>query len=161
MASPLTVFDHLALHPLVADLPGRWIRRLAALGTSVTWPESTRLIREGTPLDHLWLPWSGVVMLDFHLPGHGDVPITLTGGGGVLGWSSLIPPYRSTIGAFIVEECHAVELRAGGLRNLIAEEPALGFELTDRLLTIAADQLHAAHQRVADLHSLHPADRPG
>ncbi|MBM2616410.1 cyclic nucleotide-binding domain-containing protein [Actinoplanes sp. LDG1-06] len=162
MVSDITVFDRLALHPLVADMPGFWLRRLAALGTAVTWPAATRLIREGAPLDKVWLPWTGVVLIDMYVPGRGDVPITVTGADGVLGWSGLIPPYRSTVGAFVVEECRAVELRAGGLRNLIAEDPAIGAEFTGRLLSIATNQLHAAQRRIADFRRPSAAGRgPG
>lgn len=161
MSSPLTVFDRLALHPLLADLPGSWLRRLARLGTAVRWPASTRLMREGTPLDRLWLPWSGTIMIDLHVPGRGDVPITVTGADGVLGWSCLIPPFRSALGAFVVEQCEAVELRGGGLRNLLSEDPVLGAELTGRLLTVAHKQLHATQQRVADLGRLAAAEPRG
>ena len=152
MTSSLTVFDHLALHPLVADLPARWLAELATCGTPVVWPTSTRLLREGSPADRLWLLWSGSVLLDFHVPGVGNVPIELIGADGVVGWSCLIPPYRSTVGALVVAECRAIELRGAPVRELIAGDPMFGVELTTRLLMVAAQRLKAARQRVIDLY---------
>ena len=37
--------------------------------------EGGRLMREGSPADQFWLLFSGVVELDFHVPGNGSVPI--------------------------------------------------------------------------------------
>jgi CRP/FNR family transcriptional regulator, cyclic AMP receptor protein len=158
MTSSLTVFDHLALHGLVADLPSRWLQRLAACGSSVAWPTSTRLLREHSPADHLWLVCSGVVQLDFHVPG-GDVPIERIGADGVLGWSCLVRPFRSSVGAFVVEECKAVELRAGPLRELIAEDPMFGLEFTTRVLSVASQRLRVARERAADLRLAHGSGR--
>lgn len=159
--SSLTVFDHLALHPLVADLPTGWLSGLAQCGTSVVWPTSTRLLREGSPTDQLWLLWSGAVLLDFHVPGGGDVPLERIGADDVLGWSCLIPPYRSTVGALVVSECAAIELRAAPLREFIASDPMFGVEFTTRLLTVAAQRVRVARQRVTDLYGRAATCQPG
>ncbi|MEV4351448.1 Crp/Fnr family transcriptional regulator [Actinoplanes sp. NPDC049596] len=150
MTTSLTVFDNLALHPLIADFPARWLHRLAACGTPARWPASTRLLREGHPGDQLWLISAGLVQLDFHVPG-GDVPIERIGGGDVVGWSCLVPPFRSTVGAFVVEDCHTIELRAGAVRELIAEDPMFGLAFTNRILAVAQRRLRTARGRVADL----------
>ncbi|GAA0505066.1 hypothetical protein Ade02nite_71190 [Paractinoplanes deccanensis] len=148
MTASLTVFDHLTLHGLVADLPSGWLHRLAACGMPVVWPAGTRLLREGAPADHLWLVRDGLVRLDFHVPG-GEMPIELIGADGVVGWSCLVPPFRSTVGAFVVAECHTIELRAGALRGLISEDPMFGLEFTTRMLAVAQQRLNAARRRIA------------
>ena len=148
--SSLTVYDHLALHPMVADLPAGWLRRLAAYGTFVAWPASTRLLRVGGPVDRLWLLCSGAVVLDLHVGDLGDVPIETLAVGGVVGWSCLIPPYRSTVGAGVTEECRAIEIGAAPLRELIAEDPAFGLEFTTRMLDVAAQRMRAAQRRLTD-----------
>jgi CRP/FNR family transcriptional regulator, cyclic AMP receptor protein len=149
--STLTVYDRLALHPLLADFPAGWLRRLSVCGTMVRWPASTRLLRVGSPVDQLWLLWSGAVTLDFHVPGLDDVPIETIGADAVVGWSCLIPPYRSTVGAFVVDECQAIEIRAAPLRGLIAEDPAFGLTLTSRMLEVAAQRLRTAQRRLTEL----------
>jgi CRP/FNR family transcriptional regulator, cyclic AMP receptor protein len=154
----LTVFDRLALHPVVAGMPAGWLHELAACGRPVGWPAGTRLLREGSPVDQLWLLWSGAVVVDWHVPGRGDIPIDHIGPGGVLGWSCLLPPFRSGTGALAVAECRAVALRTVALRELIGGNPALGAELTRRMLAVATGQLRAARIRAAGIGS-GPSDR--
>ncbi|GIF02072.1 Crp/Fnr family transcriptional regulator [Paractinoplanes rishiriensis] len=152
MTSSLTVFDHLVLHPFAADLPGAWLRGLAACARPATWPVDTRLAREGSPADQFWLLESGTVELDFHVPGHGDVPFQRLGAGRLLGWSWLVPPYRWVCGARVLQQCGAIELRATAVRELAAADPEFGVALTTRVLTGAVHQLQTARQRVAERH---------
>jgi CRP-like cAMP-binding protein len=158
----MTVFDQLAMHPAVADLPGDWLHQLAACGREVTWPAWTRLLRERDTADAFWLIRSGVVELDFHLPGLGDLPIERIGAGSLLGWSWLIPPYRSTLGVLVVEQCAAIELRAAPVRELIAGDPVFGAAFTTRVLAGAAQRLRAARRRAIDLQlpARHAPSRP-
>lgn len=149
MTASLTIFDHLALHDAVADFPAAWLHRLAACGSVVSWPESARLLREGSPVDRFWLLNSGAVQLDFHIPGRGDLPFETLGDGDVVGWSWVIPPYRSTVGALVVEPCEAIEMHADAVRELIGQDPRLGVELTTRMLVLAEQRLRTARQQVA------------
>jgi CRP-like cAMP-binding protein len=145
----MTVYDELALHPAVVDLPGVWLRRLADSATSVTLPRWARLAREGSPADRFWLLLDGTVVLDFRIPGRGNLPVGRVRAGDLLGWSWLIRPYRWTTGAAVVEQCRAIELRASPVRELIAEDPAFGAALTARVLAGATERLQVIRQRLA------------
>jgi CRP/FNR family transcriptional regulator, cyclic AMP receptor protein len=149
----LTVFDHLALHPFLADLTSDWLHRLAARGRAVMWPATRRVFREDAPADRFWLLCSGTVALDFHVPGRGDVVIERVGDGGVIGWSWLIEPHRWTLGAVAAEDCRAIEFDARGVRNLLAEHPDLGREVTARFLEVMADRLQASRRRLIELYA--------
>lgn len=61
MTSSMTLFDRLAAHPLMADLPPAWLHQLAVHGRPVSWPAGSRLLREGSPADRFWLLSSGQV----------------------------------------------------------------------------------------------------
>src|SRR3954452_7642124 len=102
--APLSVFDQLVLHPLARDLPLGRLRRLAVHGRPVLRHTGYRLFREDGPADRFWLLRSGVVALDFSVPGRGDVVIERVGADGVVGWSWLIPPYRWTLGAVVAQD---------------------------------------------------------
>ena len=155
--APLTVFDQIALHPFLGDLPTGWLRRLAPHARMVLRHPGARLFAQDGPATSFWLVRSGAVSLELHVPGRGDVVIERVGAGGVVGWSWLLPPYRWTLGAVVAAECRAVELGAAGVREAIAEDPDLGRELTARFLTVTADRLQAARRRVAELYA-YPAD---
>jgi CRP-like cAMP-binding protein len=153
----LTVFDQLALHRFLADLPTGWLHRLAVHGRPVMWPAARRVCREDGRAERFWLVESGAVALDFHVPGRGDVVIERIGTGDVLGWSWLIEPYRWSLGAVTTDDCRAIEFDAPGVRALIAEEPDLGRELTARFLTVMAHRLQTARGRLVELYA-YPAD---
>jgi len=153
----LTVFDLLALHGFVADLPAEQLRRLAAHGRPVFHASGTRLMREDTPANRFWLVHTGTVALDFHVPGRGDIVIERIGSGAVLGWSWLLAPYRWRFGAVVVEDIRAVEFDAAGVRALIAEDCELGRDLTTRFLAVMAERLQAARHRLIELYA-YPSD---
>src|SRR3954469_17031824 len=99
----LTVFDLLASHHFIADLPSPWLHRLAARGRPVFRSCGQRLFREGGVADRFWLLHSGAVAIDFPVPGRGDIVIERLGPGTVVGWSWLRPPYRWRFGAVVAE----------------------------------------------------------
>jgi CRP-like cAMP-binding protein len=156
--APLSVFDQLVLHPFFGDLPAGPLRRLAVHGRPMMRHTGHRLFREEGPADRFWLLRSGVVALDFHVPGRGDVVIERVGAGNVVGWSWLLPPYRWTLGAIVAEDCHAIEFDAVRVRSLISEDPDLGRELTARFLAVMGSRLQAARHRLVELYAY--PDRP-
>jgi CRP-like cAMP-binding protein len=151
--APLTVFDQMALHPFLSDLPSGWLRRLAVHGHMVLRHPGYRLFTEDAPADHFWLLRSGAISLEFHVPGRGDIVIERIGGDGVVGWSWLLPPYRWSLAAVVADECRAIEFDAAGVRRLIAEDPDLGRDLTTRFLAVTAERLRAARHRLVDLYA--------
>ena len=156
----LTIFDHVAMHPFLANLPAGWQQRLAVHASPVMRPVGRRLFREGGSADRFWLLQSGDVALDFHVPGRGDVVIEHIGAGGVLGWSWLFAPCRWTLGGIVAQDCRALQFDAAAVRALIDEDPALGRELMTRFVAVVAGRLQAARQRLADLYA-YPADVSG
>jgi len=153
----LSVFDLLVMHPLAADLPAGWLRRLALHARPVYHVAGFRLFREEAPADRLWLVHSGDVAVDLHVPGRGDIVVERLGAGAVVGWSWLLPPYRYRFGAIVAEDIRAVEVDAAHVRSLIAEDAELGRELESRLLTVVADRLLAARNRLIELYA-YPGD---
>jgi CRP/FNR family transcriptional regulator, cyclic AMP receptor protein len=151
--SPLTVFDLLAMHEFVDDLPVGWLHRLATAGTPVFHPAGTRLFREDSAADQFWLVHSGVVAVDFHVPGRGDIVIETIGAGQVLGWSWWRPPHRWRFGAVVAESVRGVELDARLVRELMAEAPDFGLEISARLLDVVAERLQAARHRLVELYA--------
>lgn len=154
----LTVFDQIAMHAFLGDLPSGWLRRIAVYGRPVMRHPGTRLFAEGDPAERFWLVHSGVVALDFFVPGRGHVRLEQIAADSVLGWSWLVPPHRCTLGAVVAQEMSAVEFRAAGVRSLIGADPDLGRELTQRFLTVVAGRLSASRHRLATMYALSPPE---
>ncbi|UQU61839.1 cyclic nucleotide-binding domain-containing protein [Couchioplanes caeruleus] len=149
--SSLTVFDLLVLHPFLAGMPGARLRQVAGYGRPVVWPPGYRVFREDSPAANLWLLTAGEVDLDFSVPGRGEVVIGQVGGGELLGLSWLQPPRRWSVGAVASTQCHAVELEARGLRNLMAEDCAAGTDLAERFLRVLGRRLSEARRGLIPL----------
>jgi len=152
MAS-LSVFDLLAMHDFVADLPSARLHRLARAGRPVFQGAGTRLFREDAVADRFWLVHSGAVAIDFHVPGRGDIVIERIGPGTVVGWSWSRPPYRWRFGAVVAEDIRAVEFDAAQVRALMDDDPGLGREIDRRLLDVVGDRLQAARHRLVELYA--------
>jgi len=149
----LSVFDLLAMHDFVADLPATWLHRLAPAGRPVFHSGGTRLFREDTGADKFWLLHTGAVAIDFHVPGRGDIVIERLGPGTVVGWSWSRPPYRWQFGAVVAADVRAVEFDAVRVRRLLAEDAELGREIDARLLDVVAARLRAARHRLVELYA--------
>jgi CRP/FNR family cyclic AMP-dependent transcriptional regulator len=149
----LSVYDQLAMHDFAADLPAGWLHRWAEHGRPVFHASRHRLFRSGDAANTFWLINSGAVVLDFPVPGRGDIVIDRLRHGSVVGWSWLIPPYRWRFGAMVAEDVHAIEFNAAQVRDMIADDPEIGRDLNARFLTVLADRLHASRARVAELYA--------
>ncbi|BEL05144.1 hypothetical protein Q0Z83_033350 [Actinoplanes sichuanensis] len=152
----LTTFDMLALHPLFADLPTAWLRRLTAHGRPVEYERGFRLFGADAPVERMWLLLSGSVLLDLPVPGRGDVPVDRCEG--FVGWAALARARRWDFGGVAGEDLYAVEFRATGLRDQLADDPDLRGEFYARLITVADDGLRSLRLRVAGL-TIPPPDR--
>lgn len=152
----LSVFDVLVLHPVVGDLPATWLSRLASHARQACHITDHRLLREDEPADRFWLVRSGMVAIDLHVPGRGDIVVEELGAGSVVGWSWLIPPYRCRYGAIVTDDIRAIEFNAAGVRSMIAEDAELGCELQSRMLAVMADRLETARNRLIELDAYPP-----
>jgi CRP-like cAMP-binding protein len=151
--APLSIFDQLVLHPFFAELPAGWLRPMAVHGRPMLRHTGYRLFRQDAPADRFWVLRSGVVALDFHVPGRGDVVIERVGADSVVGWSWLLPPYRWTLGAIVAEDCHAIEFDAVQVRSLISQNSEFGREFTARFLAVVGSRLQAARHRLVELYA--------
>lgn len=142
----------LSAQPFLAGLPQVALERLAHEAKRSVLNVGDRLFREATPAERFWLLRDGEVALDFHVQGRGDVVIEQLGPGSVVGWSWLYPPYRWHFGAVAVRQSLAIEFNGTAVRRLCGEDPALGYELTQRFGAVLVDRLQAARMRLVDLY---------
>ncbi len=89
----------------------------------------SKLYEKGREASHLILVTSGEVNLSYAL-GIGDpVIIGSVVAGDLLGLSALIPPYQLTTTARAKDDGSAIHIEAKALRDLIDDNPELGFHL--------------------------------
>jgi len=141
----------LGRQPFLRGLPGSQLADLAALCTHVQVPAGHRLFEEGETADRFWLIDAGQVRLDAMVPGQGRVVIETLGRGDVVGLSWLKPPYQWRFGAVATQRMQAFEFDARAVRAACDADPALGYELTQRLSGLVVQRLQATRARLIDV----------
>jgi CRP/FNR family cyclic AMP-dependent transcriptional regulator len=131
-------------------LPAGQIAKLVPAACLVSLPPGHRLFEDGGSAASFWLIRSGSVALDLHIPRAGVVVVETLGMGDVLGWSWLLPPYVWTLGAVVVQPTEAFQFDGRAVRALCEADPELGYQLTRRFLTVAAERLQATRTRLLD-----------
>ncbi|WP_211238614.1 Crp/Fnr family transcriptional regulator [Actinomadura rifamycini] len=149
----------LARERFFADVPGRHRAVLALSARAIAVPDGHRFFEEGGTAERFWLVRSGTVALDLQVPGRGAVVVETLPAGSVVGWSWLFPPHRWRFGAVAVEPVTAYRFEGRRVRELCAEDPALGYDLALRFGAVMLDRLEATRVRVLDLYA-HPQDVP-
>jgi CRP-like cAMP-binding protein len=141
----------LGRQPFLRGLPDSQLADLAALCTHVQVPAGQRLFEEGATADRFWLIDAGQVRLDAMVPGQGRVVIETLGRGDVVGLSWLKPPYQWRFGAVATQPMQAFEFDARAVRAACDADPALGYELTQRLSGLVVQRLQATRARLLDV----------
>jgi CRP/FNR family cyclic AMP-dependent transcriptional regulator len=146
--------EALSGHPFLHGMPRDHLLTLADAARDVTFPARYRLFEDGGRATRFWLIQSGHVTLDLHVPGQGQMKIETIGMGELLGWSWLFPPYRWSFGAVAARRVEAFEFDATAVRACCEADPALGYDLTQRLSRVLANRLQATRVRLITASSL-------
>ncbi|MEU6944428.1 cyclic nucleotide-binding domain-containing protein [Streptomyces sp. NPDC046316] len=110
------------LSELTPDARDRLLRR----SRPVRIPADTRIFRERQPADRFWIIESGRVGLHETRPDHGSALVDTLVSGDLLGCSGMLPPYHWRHGATATTEVHALEFDGQAVRELCAEDTAIG-----------------------------------
>ena len=138
----------LAIHPFLHGMPGDQLAVLAQAARDIKFGARQRLFEDGGHASGFWLIQSGCVALDLNVPGQGRTRIETLGIGELLGWSWLFPPFRWAFGAVAIGPVAAFEFAGRAVRAYCAADPALGYELTQRLARVIARRLQATRIRL-------------
>ena len=134
-------------------------RRWPAAPACTSSPPARALLREGDPADEFFLIRRGAVAVETDVPGRGAVTLETLGPGELLGWSWLVPPYRSAFGARALEAVHVMALDGACLRGKCERDPALGYELLKVVATVFVRRLEETRMRLLDLYAGVPGCR--
>ena len=132
----------LAAQRFLNGIEAAHLDELATTAAEVIFPVGYRIFAEGGYADKFWLVESGHVAVTVQVPGEGAAVIANVGIGGPLGWSWLTPSHKWAFGAVCVTEVKAYEFNVPAVRERCVADPALGDELTRRLLQVLAGRLH-------------------
>jgi CRP/FNR family transcriptional regulator, cyclic AMP receptor protein len=148
-----TIAEYLPDHPFFEGLDAPTLALVAGCATNVSLAAGEYLCREGDPADRFFVVRRGRVAIEAHGPAAGTVVIDTADEGDVVGWSWLVPPYRSTFDARAAEATGVVAFDGACLRGKCEEDSRLGYELMQRVTQVMNGRLEAAQVRLLDLYS--------
>ena len=154
-----TVEQLLAESPALEGLPPEHRTTLAGCARLHVYYPGEQLLREGDPADEFFLIRRGAVAVDTAVPGRGAVTLETLGPGEILGWSWLVPPYRSAFGARALDSVHVIALDGACLRGKCERDQALGFDLLKVVATVFVRRLEETRMRLLDLYARVPDAR--
>ena len=132
-------------HPFLRGLEPEYLALLAGCAANVRF-------REGEPAGQCFLIREGKMALEIAAPGRGSIIVQTLGAGDVTGFSWLLEPHQWEFDGRAVEPVRALALDGTCLRRKCADDPRLGFELTQLFARLAIRRLQATRLRLLDVY---------
>ena len=139
-------------HPLLKGLEPEYLALLAGCAANVRFREGSFMFREGSPAGQCFLIREGKMALEIAAPGRGSIIVQTLGAGDVAGFSWLLEPHRWEFDGRAIEPVRALALDGTCLRGKCADDPRLGFELTQLFARLAIRRLQATRLRLLDVY---------
>lgn len=150
MATVTQLTRALADQPFLSDLPPDVLGRLAAHVYRRDYAKGEALFTEGRIADQFFLIHRGLVKLTMRSASGHQVDIETVGPDAAVGWSWLLSPHRWHLTATAVKKTSTLVFDTARLREVMDDDPAVGYELTRRFATIIFSRLRAIQARVGE-----------
>jgi CRP/FNR family transcriptional regulator, cyclic AMP receptor protein len=142
----------LAEQSLVAGLASGHLRLLAGCASNVRFEPEAFIFREGEQANTFLVLRHGQVAIEVFTAERGPVRIETLGGGDLLGWSWLVPPYRWHFDVRAIEMTRAIALDARCLRQKCEEDHDLGYLLFKRFSHVIEQRLQATRLQLLEVY---------
>ena len=157
MPDATQILQALRATPLLHDLSGSVLDRLAAISKIVNTPEDIELYRQGDPADQLYIVLDGQ-LVGFSTAANGTTAVVeVIRPGETLGLATLLARLPRLIGVRAVAPSRLLSIDAEGLLALVEQEPSL----VTVLLRAEANEFRALVRQVCDLKLRTTAQRLG
>lgn len=143
----------LSQHPFLRGLSRTQHALLADCALTARFEPGAVIFREGEKANRFYLLESGRVVLESMLDGEKPVVIDTIGGGDLLGWSWMMPPYIWHFTARAIEPTQAIYFAGDILHDYCHRDHSLGFELHKRISAVMMKRLQAARKKMLAIHS--------
>jgi CRP-like cAMP-binding protein len=146
------ISDLLRAHPFFTELDKQTLDLLAGCAVNKHAHSDALIFRAGEAADQFFVVRHGRVALELSAPGTPSAVLDTVDTGEVVGWSWLVPPYRWYCDARAVDPTDLIAFDAECLRTKCRADPALGYELMQRVTQVMYKRLQAARVRLLDLY---------
>ena len=151
---PQDLANEIPAIPFLTGMKDPHIRVLADCACRTHFDEGQIIFHQGETANRFYLVEEGTIQLEGALKSveHRIVAGSI-GRGGVLGWSSLFPPYQWQFTARALTQTSAIFFDATVLREHCETNPSLGFELFKRMGKQMVTRLQSARSRLLEAES--------
>jgi CRP-like cAMP-binding protein len=125
---------------------------IAGCASNCVFEDGEYLAREGDPADTFYVIRKGRVALEIHVPQRGAVVIETLHENDLVGWSWLLPPYRTHVDVRATSTTHAIAFDGACLRGKCDADPVLGYDLLRRFAVVIVERLQATRLRLIDVY---------
>lgn len=145
MISPET----LRRFPYFAKVEEQSLKQVAKIAQERVEPAEKRLFSEDEVADTLYIIQEGEVDIQYEL-GDGQMKTVDTlVQGDLLVWSALVDPYRTTTSGLARSGLKLIAIDAPKLRQLMEQDPVLGFQLMSQVTKLLAHRLERSRIQLA------------
>jgi len=110
------------------------------------------LLRQGQGAERFFIIRKGEVRLELHTPENGSLPIQTVGPGEIVGWSWIVPPYKSAFDARAVEPLHVIIFDTNELRRKCEQDFELGYRVLQKFTLALSTRLDAVRAKLVEYH---------
>ena len=121
---------------IMTHLESDMLARVCAVVDVLSFHDQEVIFRQGDVADRFYMVKRGKVLLEQAMADLITVSVGSIKAGYSFGWSTMIEEGRYTTDAICTEPCEIFSIRGSQLRNLCAQDPHMGFLLSQRLLMI-------------------------
>jgi CRP/FNR family transcriptional regulator, cyclic AMP receptor protein len=141
-----------AQHPFAKGLSDDYVKFLTGCAANVKFQKGEYLFREAGPAERVYLIREGEASVQVYSPATGSTTIATLGAGDVAGWSWAVAPFVSHFDVKAESLVRAISLDAGCLRNKSQTDPAFGYEMLARMMTVLERRLQATQLQLLDIY---------
>ncbi|MCP4873894.1 MAG: cyclic nucleotide-binding domain-containing protein [Gammaproteobacteria bacterium] len=145
-----SIEDYLSSHTFFSGLADSYLEFLANSATEVNYKEGDALFKQGAAADQFYLLRNGRVSVQVPALVGPTLEIQSLGADQMLGWSWLIPPYRWSFQARVMENTDLLQFDGSAILARCEQDPKFGYELFKRFTALMSERLDAARQKMMD-----------
>jgi CRP-like cAMP-binding protein len=138
-------------HPFFGGMKSSHLAVLAECAKEAVFATDEILFREGDPANQFYLIESGRIIVETHEPANPTITVQELGGGEVLGWSWLFPPFAWHFQAHAAEPTKVIALNGGRLLNTAERDHDFGYELMKRVAQVVIHRLQTSRKQLLEL----------
>lgn len=123
-----------------ASLRDAEIEKIAGFSSIAGFEKGSRVFKEGQTAAHLWAIAGGQVDLRFEMPARETTEIqtiSTLSSTGIIGWSSLLPPYKYKLSAYCSSQsCEVVKISGEQLLTFLKDNPETGYRVLRAMIQV-------------------------